>query len=191
MNYFKEAPTLKGKRITLRNIVPEIDNKSFFKIFLEPDMHIWTGNKIPDNELETYEILKKYRDLDGLISWAIVKNDSHAFIGTYWIAPIDIKGKRIISAEAQRIGKPFWRKGYTKEARKIVYDFAFFELDVEEIRAQAWKDNINSCLSMEKIGFKLYKSEEKLFLKRNEKFIENYYILTKKEWIKTRVDLII
>ncbi|WP_347553231.1 GNAT family N-acetyltransferase (plasmid) [Pseudalkalibacillus hwajinpoensis] len=53
--------------------------------------------------------------------------------------------------------------GYTKEARKLIYDFAFEELDIEEIYGQAWDFNINSCISMEKSGFKLVSSEKKLF----------------------------
>jgi ribosomal-protein-alanine N-acetyltransferase len=63
-------------------------------------------------------------------------------VGTYWIAPSFENGKRVITAEAQRIGKPYWRKGYTKEARNLVYDYVFFDLEVEEVHAQAWKGNL-------------------------------------------------
>jgi hypothetical protein len=79
MNYFKEAPTLHGRRITLRNINPELDNPPFYKMFLEPDMNVWTGNNVPNNELETFELLCRYRDLDGLIAWAIIQNDTNDF----------------------------------------------------------------------------------------------------------------
>lgn len=184
MNIVKKSPTLKGTRVTLRNIIPEIDNKAFFTIFQEPHIHLWTGNNIPENEGETYELLKKYRDLEGLISWAIISNNSNELIGTYWIAPVEVNGNMIITAEDQRIGKSFWRKGYTKEARKLIYDFAFFELGVNEIHAQAWEDNTNSCLSMENAGFTLFKTELKVFPKRNEELTENHYVLTKQDWIK-------
>lgn len=190
MNYFKEAPTLIGKRITLRNINPDLDNQPFYNMFLDPEMHLWTGNTIPKNELETLKLLYKYRDLDGLISWSIISNDTHDFIGTYWIAPFDFDDKSIVTSEAQRIGKQYWRKGYTKEARKLIYDFVFFDLDIGEIHAGAWKNNINSCKSMESIGFKLFQSEKKLFPKRNEELIENHYILTKQNWIMTRENLL-
>jgi hypothetical protein len=185
MNYFKEAPTLKGKLVTLRNINPDIDNQPFYKIFLEPDMHIWTGNSIPKVEFETYEVLCKYRDLDEVIAWSIIDNDTQDFIGTYWIAPNHFDDKKIVT-EAQRIGKKYWRMGYTKEARKLIYDLVFFELDIEEVHAGAWKDNVNSCKSMENIGFKLFNSERRLFPKRNKELIENHYILTKQNWIKKR-----
>ncbi|MEH6941422.1 GNAT family N-acetyltransferase, partial [Bacillus sp. JJ722] len=106
-------------------------------------MHLWTGNTIPKNENETYEILKMYRDSDELISWSIIENISKKFIGTYWIViPQDNEERRIIPGEAQRIGKEYWRMGYTKEARKLIYDFSFLKLKVEEVHAQAWKNNI-------------------------------------------------
>jgi RimJ/RimL family protein N-acetyltransferase len=47
----------------------------------------------------------------------------------------------------------------------------FFKLQVGEVHAQAWRNNINSFHSMEKIGFKLHKSNEKLFPKLNEKLM--------------------
>jgi hypothetical protein len=120
VEYFKEAPILIGNKVTLRTIVPEQHNDQFFEIFLEPEMHLWTGNKIPNSKDDTYEELKKYHDLDFLISWAIIINDTQEFIGTYWIVPEVFEGKKIISAEAQRIAKKYWRCGYTKEARKPV-----------------------------------------------------------------------
>jgi [ribosomal protein S5]-alanine N-acetyltransferase len=188
MKSFQESPTLIGKRVTLRNINPDIDNQQFYKIFLEPDMHLWTGNKLPKDEFETYQILSKYRDLDEVIAWSIISNETQNFIGTYWIAPNQFEGRRIVT-EAQRIGKNCWRKGYTRDARKLIYDFVFFELDIDEVHAGAWKDNVNSSKSMENIGFKLFKSERKLFVKRNEELIENHYILTKQNWIMKRENI--
>jgi [ribosomal protein S5]-alanine N-acetyltransferase len=64
--------------------------------------------------------------------------------------------------------------------------WCFFELEIEEVHARAWKDNINSCKSMENIGYKLFDSKSKLFPKINEELIENHYILTKQNWIVKR-----
>lgn len=190
MDYFKKAPILKGNKVTLRMINPDIDNQSFFDMFLEPDLHLWTGNTVPINENETYELLCKYRDLNGLISWAIINNETQEFIGTYWIA-LEDENPKLISSEAQRIGKKYWRQGYTKEARILIYDFVFFQLFAEEIHAVAWKDNINSCKSMEYIGFSLIHTEKSLFSKRNQVLEKNHYILKKEIWIKRRQEILL
>ncbi len=36
---------------------------------------------------------------------------------------------------------------------------------------------------MEQIGFKLEKQVKRLFLKYNELFLENHYVLLKKDWL--------
>ncbi len=53
---------------------------------------------------------------------------------------------------------------------------------MDEIRAQAWDNNINSCRSMEQIGFKLENQVKRLFPKYNELFLENHYVLFREDW---------
>ncbi|MBO8155845.1 MAG: GNAT family N-acetyltransferase [Bacillaceae bacterium] len=76
---------------------------------------------------EAKELLKNYRDNEDIISWSIYNIETGEFVGTYWIAPAETNGEMIIISEAQRIGKKFWRKGFTREARQLVYRFAFEE----------------------------------------------------------------
>lgn len=45
-------------------------------------MHLWTENDVPNNALITFELLCKYRDLDEIISWSIIKIDTQGFVGT-------------------------------------------------------------------------------------------------------------
>ena len=87
-----------------------------------------------------------------------------------------------MSAEAQRIARKFWRTGVNREARNLIYNYLFLTLDVDEIRAQAWDNNINSCRSMEQIGFKLENQVKRLFPKYNELFLENHYVLFREDW---------
>ncbi|MEM5687632.1 GNAT family protein [Bacillus cereus] len=77
-----------------------------------------------------------------------------------------------------------------EEARNLIYNYLFLTLDVDEIRAQAWDNNINSCRSMEQIGFKLENQVKRLFPKYNELFWKTimYYLkrtgLDKRLWLK-------
>ena len=105
-------------------------------------------------------------------------------VGTYWISvpTVDENKKLIVSAEAQRIARKFWRTGVNREARNLIYNYLFLTLDVDEIRAQAWDNNINSCRSMEQIGFKLENQVKRLFPKYNELFLENHYVLFREDW---------
>ncbi len=116
------------------------------------------------------------------MAWAIVMKQSKEMIGIYWISmPIMNENKKlIVTSEAQRIARKYWRTGVNREARNLIYNYIFLTLDVDEVYAQAWDKNINSCRSMEQIGFKLEKQVKRLFLKYNELFLENHYVLLKK-----------
>ncbi|GMR69241.1 GNAT family N-acetyltransferase [Bacillus sp. MN7755] len=184
--FIPTIPVLEGSTIFLRPINPEKDCKQWYEIMKDPEMHRWTGNTVPINVDEIKELLQKYKDLENIISWSVILKNSGEMIGTYWITvpKEDEKNHLIIASEAQRIAHEFWRKGITREARTLIYNYVFLTLKVVEIHAQAWNSNINSCRSMEKMGFHLEKQIKRLFTKYNNNFIENHYVLYKEEWLK-------
>ena len=139
----------------------------------------------PKDSNEIKDLLHTYKNLKDIMAWAIVMKQSKEMIGTYWISmPIMNENKKlIVTSEAQRIARKYWRTGVNREARNLIYNYIFLTLDVDEVHAQAWDNNINSCRSMEQIGFKLEKQVKRLFLKYNELFLENHYVLLKKDWL--------
>jgi RimJ/RimL family protein N-acetyltransferase len=175
----KSEPTLVSKKVLLRELDIEKDTPQLFIILKNPDIHKWLGTDVPKNVNNVRESIEKYCQSSDLYSWAIVDVETSKTIGFYYLwKPVQqIDGNKIIPAESQRLAKHCWRKGHMKEARKLVYKFAFEELDVQEIHAQAWKNNINSIKSMEYCGYRKYKEEEKSILKYNEKYIECHYVL--------------
>lgn len=148
-----------------------------------------TGNVTPKDSNEIKDLLHTYKNLKDIMAWAIVMKQSKEMIGTYWISmPIMNENKKlIVTSEAQRIARKYWRTGVNREARNLIYNYIFLTLDVDEVHAQAWDNNINSCRSMEQIGFKLEKQVKRLFLKYNELFLENHYVLLKKIGLHKRL----
>jgi RimJ/RimL family protein N-acetyltransferase len=88
----------------------------------------------------------------------------------------------VIHDEAQRFAKRCWRKGHAKEARRLIYEYAFDVLGVDEIHAHAWARNVGSCRSMEHAGHRLVDTQLRLFAKRNKLFCERHYAITKEIW---------
>lgn len=180
MNAF---PTMENEKILLREIMPDQDKFEWFEVMKDPDMHLWTGNQVPENMEEIRELLLNYKENKNIIAWAVIDKNNNQIMGTYWIwEPIMKDTKRIIQSEAQRISKKYWRKGYTTEARKLIYKYAFEQLRVDEIHAGAWADNMNSCKSMENFGFILVETADKLFSKYNKVYKENHYVLYREVW---------
>lgn len=168
------------ENVKLVPIHPERDSQFLFELFQDKKMHTYTGNQVPINVNETKEMLEKYVANTDTWSFAIYDVYLNEFIGTYWIAiPVMIDNHIVMTADAQRIGVPFWRKEYTKKCRDLLYDFAFHKLNVDIIYAQAWNDHIASCQSMISYGFQL----EKQIMKFNTKFHKmmkyNNYALTR------------
>lgn len=187
MTFQKTPSILKGNSVTLRPINPEKDAPTWYEVMKDPEMHLWTGNTVPKNVDEIKQLLQNYNDINEIIAWAIVKNDNQEMIGTYWIAPMEVDRSLIIADEAQRIARKYWRKGYTREVRKLVFDYSFTQLGVKEIHAHAWSRNVNSCRSMKKAGFKLLECKLELFKKYNKYYQLRHYVLYREDW-KRHVD---
>lgn len=163
--------------LTLLPVDPERDAQGLYDIFLDERMHTYTGNRVPENKKEIQELLERYTRNPGIWAWAVY--DGGTFIGTYWLAaPEERDGKRIIPADAQRIGVPFWRKGYARRCRDLLYRYAFEELGAVEIHGQAWAENENSCQAMVCYGFRLVRSTEDFNRKHRRAMRANEYVLT-------------
>lgn len=183
----KSEPTLVSKKVLLRELNEDKDTPQLYIILKNPEIHKWLGTEIPKNVQEVRKSIKNYCNSSDLYSWAITDINNDKTIGIYylWKPVVQIDGTKIIPAESQRLAKHCWRKGYMKESRKLVYRFAFDILEVDEIHAQVWKNNINSIKSMEHSGYKKYKEVEKTILKYRKNYIECHYRLNKTDFMKS------
>ena len=85
--------------------------------------------------------------------WAIVlKDNGDEPIGD--IAVVHMKEDVSMVHIGYCIGKPWWRKGITSEALKVVMDFLFETVNVNRIEARHDPRNPNSGKVMEKCGMK-------------------------------------
>ncbi len=174
--------TLSNDCLTLCPIDVDRDAPEWYVAMQEPDMHVWTGNRVPDDIDEVRELLAGYNAHPDIMAWCIRDGLSGSMVGTYWLAvPYPSEGKRI-SVDAQRIAKSFWRTGRTMAARRLVYRYAFEDLAVEEIHASAWGHNVNSCRSMERAGFELVEVAARFNPKYGKELNERHYVLTRERW---------
>jgi len=183
--------TLVGQLITLRAIDVQGDAAEWFEAMQEPELHLWTGNNIPKDVDEVRDIvLTTYATHPKIISWGIRESKTERMVGIYWIGvPFLSEDHKLITFDAQRIAKPYWRKGHTKGARSLVYRYVFLELGVEVIHAQAWKPNINSCMSMENPGFELVRVRPHFNPKYRREIMQRDYVLRKEKWMQLNTHL--
>lgn len=167
-----------GSGVTLLPVDPDRDAAGLYELFLDERMHRYTGNCVPNDVAEIRKLLQSYGDHPGIWAWAVY--DGETLVGTYWMAmPVEADGRRIIPADAQRIGVPYWRKGYARRCRDLLYRFAFEELQVDAIHAQAWAENENSCTAMSRYGFILERQVEDFNPRHQRNMLANSYVLTR------------
>lgn len=164
--------------LRLLPVDPDRDASGFYEIFLDEQMHAYTGNHAFATREEAREQLAAYADHPGIWVWSIW--DGNTFIGIFWLMrPEQRDGKKIIAADAQRIGVNHWRQGYARRCRDLLYRFVFEELEVEELHGQAWAENENSCTAMIRYGFLLERQSQDFNEKHRRLMTGNEYVLTK------------
>ena len=172
--------TLSNHCLTLCAIDVERDAPEWYIAMQEPDMHVWKGNRVPDDIDEVRELLLGYNSHPDIMVWCVRDGQSGSIVGTYWLAvPFTSEGNRI-SVDAQRMAKPLWRTGRTRVARRLVYRYAFEDLAIDAINASAWEGNVNSCQSMEATEFELVEVTSRFNAKCGQKL--NELTLTREQW---------
>jgi RimJ/RimL family protein N-acetyltransferase len=178
------VPTLRGERVTLRPPDPVIDAHDYFEMNLDPDMHTWTGSHLLESEAEARTELERFISMDDISTWMIVDNPSGRVVGRFFLCLEDRDGIRVVG-EGNRIAKPYWRKGHNREARMLLFAYAFGDLQADVIETGAWSTNTNSLKSIESYGFKFSQEERKWNDKHGQLLIMRYYTMTREQWETT------
>ena len=146
---FSIFPKLKSKRLVLNNISHE--NAKDFSEFAWRD-----GKPVkPEGIPELIQLNEDRYAEKTTINWGI-------FLGSKLIGAIGFyRGfENMIGEVGYVLNEKYRNKGITSEALKLVLDFGFNELELEEIRAYTEEKNEPSVRLLEKYGF--VNSKEKL-----------------------------
>ena len=177
----RPVPTFKGKLITLRPPDPQGDAPDYFQFNLDPDMHVGTGNDVLRSEAEARAELERFVALEDISTWMSVDNQRGRVVGRFFLDLKERDGLRIVG-EGNRVAKPYWRKGYNREARRLLFRYVFEELWADMIETGTWEDNVNSVKSIESYGFEFEREERRWNDKHGRLLTMRYYTLTREQW---------
>ena len=172
------------ERLLLRKILPT-DVEGMYKLDSDAEVHKYLGNEPVAYKEQTVIIIKHIRQqyIDhGIGRWAIIDKQTNEFIGWTGLKFITEKTNNHINYFdlGYRLIKKHWGKGIATEAAFASLQYAFKELNANEIYAIAECENINSNKLLKKVG-----------LKYIEKFdlngvIHNWYKIDKSEFKSDR-----
>ncbi|MCP3740433.1 GNAT family N-acetyltransferase [Rossellomorea sp. BNER] len=167
----KTVPTITGELVKLRPINYETDHISWFEIEQDEKMHEWVGNTVPVslNEVKEYlyELLPNHFKI-----WMIEEKSSGKVIGMMRISHPEFHGQYLVAGDSQRLHSSYWRRGFMKESRKLLYEYVF-----DVLVADVWEGNVNSIKFLENVGYRLTDVKSEYFKKYNRMNNKLYYQL--------------
>ncbi|OEF30147.1 GNAT family N-acetyltransferase [Vibrio rumoiensis] len=145
--------TINTPRLLLRQW-KDSDLAPFVQMSQDPDVMRFFPSTL--NEEETTALMNKIVGLiddNGWGFWAVEIKETKEFIGCVGLnkVELDIPCAPFIEV-GWRINKPFWGQGYAPEAANAALEFAFTELNQQEVFAFTAKQNSPSRRVMHKIG---------------------------------------
>lgn len=179
----KGTVTLKTERLLLRRFTLDDAEAMYRNWASDPEVTkylTWQPHTSIDVTLQQIDsLISKYEE-PNFYQWAIVPKDLGEPIGGINIVRSNMDTGSVTIA--YRIGKAWWRKGYTSEAFATVIKFLFEEVCVNRIEATHLQENPNSGKVMAKCGLK-YEGTLRQAGKNNQGvFDELYYAILAEDY---------
>lgn len=178
-------PVLESERLILRKVRRE-DADAYYRhlgssaavtrcMLFDPHKDISESVTSIEKTLRRYDEGHSYR-------WAICQKGEDELIGVVDLLRFDETD--CSCSFAYMLSEAHWGKGYGTEVLNTVFDFAFRELDVEEIRADHFVENPASGRCMEKAGMMRTGVETGKYWKNGVSHDAVSYKITKEDHIK-------
>ncbi len=153
----KNHEKFEGENLYLRQLVESDATQKYCDWLNDPEV-----NKFLETRQSSIEDLKKYirqkREDPNASLLGVFDRDNDVHIGNVKLEPIDWQQKRAIFGIM--IGnKKYWGKGIGTEATKLILDYAFQKLGLNEVELGVISENIRARKTFEKAGFKAIRFE--------------------------------
>ncbi|MDD5005730.1 MAG: GNAT family N-acetyltransferase [Candidatus Omnitrophica bacterium] len=149
----KETYFIEGKRIFLRNIVPEDINENYCRWMNDQDINKYMETRYFPHTIEDIkQYVEKIHNNPEQIFLAICLKNEKQHIGNIKLGPINWIHR--VGEISLFIGeKACWGKGYATEAIKLISNYAFYKLNLRKLTAGCYANNIGSLLAFQKANF--------------------------------------
>lgn len=168
--------------MTLRRVTPE-DVAALFRVFGDADVcRYWSRAALPD--MDAAEALQREIDhlftMRTLFQWGMADQRSDALIGTCTLAEISAEHRRAAVGFAVR--RDLWSRGYATEALEAMVGFAFNELGLRRLEADADPRNAGSIRVLERAGFQREGRQRERLVVNGEVQDAVLFGLLRREW---------
>ena len=146
-------PTLPTARTLLRALT-HADAEQLFEVFSDPEtMRYWSSepHRDPRQTAAMVAAIEQGFERRTVLQWGIESADHGHLLGTVTLLPA---GEQPRAELGVILGRAHWGLGLAGEAQRAVIGFAFGELGLHRLEADAHPDNRASLHSLERLGFR-------------------------------------
>lgn len=177
MNYINKVD---GKEIYLSLSIKE-DLGLYAKWLNDPELNLTFGKSHDAWTIERQEkYIESYNNSDDKFFFVVVLKETNEAIGLCLLYDIIYPHRK--GTMGILIDKKFQSKGYGKEASKLLLDFAFNILNLNNIMLYAIDFNEKAVKMYENVGFKIIGKRRQAYPINNEIYDEIYFDLLKEEF---------
>ena len=149
------VPTLRTERLVLRAWTPA-DRIPFAALNADPDVVRWVGDGTPLTRASSDDLVDRIEAhwrARGFGLWAVEERAGGAFVGfaglaVPWFLPAVLPAVEV----GWRLARGAWGRGYATEAGRAALGHAFGDLELAEVIATIFPDNLQSVRVAEKLG---------------------------------------
>jgi [ribosomal protein S5]-alanine N-acetyltransferase len=175
-------PTLTGARVRLRWLTAS-DLGALYDVFSDADvMRYWARTPFTeqDEARELLEVIEQSFAAQTRFQWGIaLRGDDHV-IGTATLSSVDSSNLRAELGYA--LGRPHWGQGLMGEALALLLNFAFGEIGLRRLEADADPRNAASIRTLERLGFQREGYLRERWLVGGETQDSAFFGLLRREW---------
>lgn len=149
-----DMPVLDAPRVRLRAL-RDADIPALFDVFGDPEtMRYWSWPALPALD-DAARLLQRIHDgfrARTFLQWGIADRQTDTVIGTCTLFRLDLDHRRAEIGFA--LARTTWGRGLASEAVRAVLRFAFDELGLHRVEADADPRNARSLALLERLGFR-------------------------------------
>ncbi len=172
---------LVGKKVILRPLDKRGDIDSCLRWINDEEVRRFISAYRPNSYIEEEEWFDSLHKRDDSIHLAVETKEDGIFIGVMGVHHINWRNRTAVTGAI--IGeKNYWGKGYGTDAKMILLNYAFNELNLRKISSHVLSFNKRSVAYSKKCGYKIEAVLKNQIFKNGKYWDEVILSLYKKDW---------
>ena len=175
-------PQLETRRLLLREMQPQ-DAEALFRVLSDEEVMRYY-DQLPLTKVdEARHIIERHHqrfERGEAIRWGITLKGEDVIIGNcgfFWEA------QNRLARLAYVLARAYWRQGIMTEALQALLQFGFEEKDLHRIEAEVAVENIASCRTLQKLGFREEGTLRERLLVNEHFYNEKIFSLLRSEYV--------